>query len=197
MKLFFLTTFLTCSFLNEAFSQLSSVSSVINFLDGKTFSYPEHRKYGVDYSAATLRFKGLEAPSNNPFSYNPYPNAKDFAGKVWDFPQNRYIFTITSDDITREYCIYSMGFLENGSVSLEFRQIVRRKSKQGKWEENPQTGQKEYVEKIVDVVDFGNSSTYYLFTINNNGSYQNPVPKAALGQYPNKFWDRESTLLNY
>ena len=189
--------FVTLTISYNLFAQLNSVSSVIQFLNGKTFTHPEYRKSGEDYSAQTLTFIGLEANSNSPFTYNPYPNATDFAGKVWDFPQNRYLFKITSNGQSNEYCIYLMAFHQNGSVQLEFREIIRHKRKETKLEYNPTTKFNELVEEVKDVIDYGNSGTFYLFLIKGNASYTQPIPTAGLGWYVNQFWDRENTFLCY
>jgi hypothetical protein len=190
-----LTLGLQILFVSHSFSQFSSVTSVTNFLAGKTFTSTAYYDQGHQYPAQTLQFKGLEAQSNNPFQYNPYSTALEFSGKPWDYPQNRFLFTITTEGEISEYCIYDLGFTQNGGVMLTFREIVRTKSKQGKFEQNPQTGLKEYVEEVMDVIKFGSSPiNFYLFSLSNDGS--SGQPKAGLFWQPNKFM-ANNTFLNY
>lgn len=192
-------------FASQLFAQFTSNTSVINFLNGKKFLIKEHYNNGM-HQGQTLEFKGMEEKSDNPFKYNPYPNASDFSGKVWEFAANRYLFTETVLEMrdsynkyypgyTKEYCIYSVSFTQNGGAKLTYRSVQRSKIKDSRYvKDDSFSGQHlEWFEK--DVVNFGpNVFSFYLFTLPNDGT--DLQPKAGIFSDPNTLIN-DDTYLNY
>lgn len=93
---------------------------VVNFLTGKTFI---RKTSGKPNEYAKCEFVGMDAMSTNPFNFNPYPNARDFAGNPWDFPQNRLRVILRTNDNQTDTCfVYEVEFLQNGAAKLNYFQ---------------------------------------------------------------------------
>ncbi len=93
-------------------------TDVINYLTGKTFT-KQPNGTGNDYTS--LYFVGMDARSNNPFDYNPYQNAKDYAGAPWDFPQNRLRMILKTDNYNVDtFFVWKIEFQQNGAAILSY-----------------------------------------------------------------------------
>jgi hypothetical protein len=98
----------------------ASNMAVVNYLTGKVFTRKTNGK-GNEY--AKCEFIGMDAPSTDPFNYNPYPNARDFAGNPWNFPQNRMRVILRTNDNQTDTCfVYEVQYLQNGAAKLTYFQ---------------------------------------------------------------------------
>ena len=101
------------------YSMFNGNSGVLEYLIGKTFT----KKSYNSNEFTKIQFIGMDAVSNNPFDYNPYPNAKDYAGAPWHFPQNRLRMLLsTENNQVDTFFIWQVVFQANGAARLTFYQ---------------------------------------------------------------------------
>ena len=136
---------------------------VINYLTGKTFTKQSN---GTGRDFTSILFVGMDAMSNNPFNHNPYPNATDYAGAPWDFPQNRLrMIWRTDNNIERTFFVWNVEFQPNGAAILSYFQ-------EGENFNNNTVAQAGYI----------STSKFYLFK---QDASQNRGLEAYLGGLPN------------
>jgi hypothetical protein len=116
---------------------------VVNYLTGKTFkrilNVPKN-EFDKCY------FVGMDASSSTPFSYNPYPNATDYAGAPWEFPQNRLRMILsTVDNIVDTFFIWQVEFQPNGAAVLTYFRKGERSFTGGQSQFNESLGRKWYL----------------------------------------------------
>ena len=92
--------------------------SVVEYLTGKTFT---KKSDGTGKDFTSMYFVGMDASSDKPFDYNPYPNARDYAGAPWNFPQNRLRMILRSDNNDVDtFFIWQVEFQQNGAAVLSY-----------------------------------------------------------------------------
>jgi hypothetical protein len=138
-------------------------NGVLNYLTGKTFT---KKPNGTGNDFTSISFIGMDAMSDNPFNYNPYPNATDYAGAPWDFPQNRLrMIWKTDNNIERTFFVWNVEFQPNGAAILSYFQ-------EGEKFNNNTVAQAGYI----------STDKFYLFKQN---ASQNRGIEAYLGGLPN------------
>jgi hypothetical protein len=99
------------------YSMFNGNQSVIDYLTGKVFM----KKSNGSNEFVKIQFIGMDAISNKPFDYNPYPNATDYSGAPWHFPQNRFRMLLsTENNQVDTFFIWQVVFQANGAARLTF-----------------------------------------------------------------------------
>jgi hypothetical protein len=146
---------------------------VLNYLTGKTFTKKPNGT-GEDYT--NMYFVGMDTASDKPFDYNPYPNAKDYAGAPWDFPQNRLRMILRNDNNNVDtFFIWQVEFQQNGAAVLSY-------FRKGENFANNTVAQEGYI----------STSKFYLFKQNAN---ENRGIEAYLGGLPNGMYRIENDFV--
>lgn len=92
--------------------------SVVSYLTGKTF---KKRPNGTGTDYTSIYFVGMDSLTDKPFDYNPYPNAKDYAGSPIDFAPNRMKMLLKTDkNICDTFYVFDVSFQQNGAAIIKF-----------------------------------------------------------------------------